>query len=50
VQTLTVILRQQPILNTHACTLVVVPSRGVSLSLRTEKGGLKGLTLTIQYI
>lgn len=24
-----VILRQQPVLNVHACTLVVVPSRGV---------------------
>ncbi|KAI7891036.1 SNF2 family N-terminal domain-containing protein [Mucor mucedo] len=30
VQTLMVILRQQPVLNIHACTLVVVPSRGIA--------------------
>ncbi|KAI7903454.1 SNF2 family N-terminal domain-containing protein [Cokeromyces recurvatus] len=29
IQTITLILRQQPILNTHACTLVIVPSRGI---------------------
>lgn len=28
-QTLTVILKQQPRLNIHACTLIVVPSRAV---------------------
>ncbi|GAA5817786.1 hypothetical protein MFLAVUS_011342 [Mucor flavus] len=30
IQALTVILRQQPVFNTHACTLVVVPSRGIA--------------------